>query len=64
MAVCLKQEGTADRFRDKLNIEVNASARWSMNALRTWAVWPLVISENVLFSELSSTIVLVLSSIL
>ena len=35
MVVCLKQVGTADLYRERLNIEVNTSARWSAQPLRT-----------------------------
>ena len=35
MVVCLKQMGTADWYRESLNIEVNTSASWSAHSLRT-----------------------------
>ena len=40
MVVCLKQVGTADWFRKRLNIEVNTYARWWAHALRTRPVMP------------------------
>jgi len=35
MVVCLKQVGTADWYRERLNIEVNTSTSWSAYPLRT-----------------------------
>ena len=35
MAVCLKHEGTTDRERERLNMEVKTSASWSAHPMRT-----------------------------
>jgi len=35
MVVCLKQVGTADWHRERLNIKVNMSSSWSVHPLRT-----------------------------
>ena len=35
IVVCLKQVGTADRFRERLNMEVKTSTSWSALPLRT-----------------------------
>jgi len=38
--VCLKQVGTEDWYRERLNIEVNMSASLSVHPLRTWPGMP------------------------
>src|SRR4029434_9328454 len=35
MVACLKQVGTSDRCSERLNMEVNTSASWSVHPLRT-----------------------------
>jgi len=54
MAFCLKQVGTADRYTEKLNIELNTSASWAAHHLRTLKCCLALETSMELFFKISS----------